>query len=89
MSFELAFTDRALDGLKRLEIWLQEETLDELDRIAADPPDPNPHLAGAAICDFVRQRGTEKHYVFITVIPDANSGRLQISEIGGYIRRVS
>ena len=51
-------------------------------------PSPARQLAGAAICDFVREHGTEKHYVFITVIPDPNSRRLQISEIGGHVRRI-
>ena len=35
MSYGLKFTDRGLDDLKRMEFWLQEETLDELDRSAS------------------------------------------------------
>jgi hypothetical protein len=44
VNYELAFSDKALAGLKRLETWLQEETLDELERIAAHPPEPSPSI---------------------------------------------
>jgi len=69
-----------------MEIWLQEETLDELDRLAADPPAPARHLAGAAVHDFVRERGHERFYVFITVIPDRANMALRVSEIGSHVR---
>ena len=32
-------------------------------------PSPARQLVGAAICDFVREHGTEKHYVFIRLFP--------------------
>jgi hypothetical protein len=65
---------------------LQEETLDELELVAANPPPPNRRLAGAAIHDFVRWRDGQKYYVFITVFPLPAQGLVRVSEIAVHFR---
>jgi hypothetical protein len=37
VSYVLAFSRRALEDLRQLPVWLQEETLDQIERIAEDP----------------------------------------------------
>lgn len=85
MSFALKFTERGSVNLNRLDVWLQEEKLDELDRAAANPPAPNRRLAGAAIQDFVREKDGQRYYVFITIIPDAKRRQIRVMEIGLHV----
>ena len=89
MSYALAFTDRALDDLRGLELWLQEETLDELDELAANPPavSRRRHLA-AVVHDFVRERSGKRYYVFLTLGPDESSKQLRIMELGLYVNKL-
>jgi len=89
VSYALRFTERGSADLNRLEIWLQEETLDELDKVAADPPAPNRRLAGAAVYDFVRERGQNRFYVFVTVLTDVAARELRILEIGLHVQAVA
>jgi hypothetical protein len=86
VSYALKFTERALAGMQRLDPWLQEEILDELDRLAAEPPAPQRRLGGAAVHDFTRDRGQNRHYVFITLLPNKTTQVLGVSEIGSFVR---
>ena len=87
MSFALQFTERALDGLRKMEAWLQEETLDVIDTLAFNPPTPtNRRLAGAVVCDFIRTHGESQFYVFLTLFPDPPSRVIRISEVGFWTR---
>lgn len=84
MSYAYQLSERALAGLRRMEPWLQEETLDELDRLTADPPKGR-RIGEAIVCDFVRDRGPHRFYVFITLFPDLTTQVLRISEIGACV----
>ena len=86
MSYDLEFTDRAIADLRRLESWLAEETLDELERLVQAPPKPRRrHLAGI-VYDFVREREKRLHYVFVTVEVKPVRNLIKVSEIGSYAR---
>lgn len=85
MSYAWELSERALAGLRRMQGWLQEETLDELDRLAAEPPPAGRQVGDAVIRDFVRDRGTERFYVFVTLFPDATAKTLRISDIGSCV----
>lgn len=87
MSYAYTLSDRALAGLRKMEIWLQEETLDELDRIASLPKLPGRRIGQAIVFDFVRERSAGRAYVFITVFPDEMSRVLRVTDIGSCILR--
>jgi hypothetical protein len=53
VSYALEFLESALH-LQRLDVWLQEETLDEIDRLADTPPTQRRRV-GDLIVDFIRQ----------------------------------
>ena len=83
MSYALELNDKAQRGLAALPPELQEEVLDELDRLAAHPdllvfrgtsPD--------AIHDVVQQVGGSRFYVFITAQRDDAAGVVWASSIG-------
>jgi hypothetical protein len=65
-----------------MEAWLQEETLDELDRIAAGPQLLGRRVGEAVVRDFVRDRGNQRAYVFISLFPDEMAQTLRVSDVG-------
>src|SRR5258708_4966306 len=75
-------TDRAWADFKKLDIWLQEETLDEIEIVAANPSSLKARLQRNAVHDFVRVHGGRQYYVFVTIVSDASAGRFLIKEIG-------
>ena len=85
MSYAYQLGERALAGLRRMETWLAEETLDELDRLCEDPPARGRRVGDAVVCDFVRDRGPQRFYVFISVFPDATTRTLRVSDIGSCV----
>ncbi len=68
MSYALEFTRRAIRELSNLEIWLQEEALDELELIAAAPLAEPVSPFKSFVHDFIRERGGRRHYVFIAMV---------------------
>ena len=66
MTYALEIADPARDALGRLEGWLAEETLDEIEKLAERPPQQRSQTA-TSVHDFVRVRGTSRFYVFIVV----------------------
>ena len=82
MSYALELTEPALDDLIRLDVWLQEETLDELDRLALDPPIRRRRI-GDFVHDFVRRGSGGISYVFVTFSIHAASG---VRSIATYFR---
>ena len=84
MSYNYELTDRAWADFKNLDLWLQEETLDELEIVAANPSMLRVRLYRNAVHDFVRIHAGRQFYVFITIFPDARSSRLLIREIGSF-----
>lgn len=87
MSYAYHLSERALAGMRRMEPWLQEKTLDELDRLTANPPPPGRRVGEAIVCDFVRDRGAERFYVFLTLFPDPTVQTLRVSDIGSCVLR--
>lgn len=85
MSYAYQLSERALIGLRRMEPWLQEETLDELDRLTADPPTAGRRIGDAIVRDFALDRGPDRFYVFITLFPDAQTEMLRVSDIGSCV----
>lgn len=83
--YALEFTEPGYEDFHRLDVWLQEDTLDELDRVAADPPARRTRT-GDLVHDFVRQRNGSTYYVFITIRPDAGSRVLRVKSIGVHVR---
>ena len=88
MSYAPAFTEQARADLRRMEPWLQEETLDELESLAANPPTPRHRHLAASVYDFVRERGGVRFYVSLTVAVDAKAQVLTVTEIGLYARQI-
>lgn len=82
MSYAYTLSERARAGLKKMDLWLQEETLDELDRIAAGPQLIGRRVGEAVVRDFVRDRGDQRVYVFISLFPNEGAQTLQVSDIG-------
>jgi hypothetical protein len=60
VSYALELTRPALDDLRKLEIWLQEEVLDELDQFAKSPP-ARRRRVGDIVLDLLRIQGSERH----------------------------
>jgi len=73
-----------MGDFKHLDIWLREETLDEIDFAAANPSTLKARLQRNAVHDFVRVRGGRQYYVFVTILPDKPAKRLLIKEIGSF-----
>lgn len=65
MSWGLSITADARADLKSMDVWLQEEVLDELDQLASDPPRPRPGAGSEIIHDFDRTSGNLRHIVFL------------------------
>jgi hypothetical protein len=87
VSYRLEFAPKAKEGLAALELWLQEETYDEIDGIATDPSSlvvrPGDPIS---VHDFTRVRGTLIHYVFVTLERDDSSRTLRIVTVGHVMR---
>lgn len=88
MSYAYAFGEEAMAQFRRLDPWLAEETLDELDLLLKDPPLSRRRIAGGFVHDFVRQRTSDVVYVFLTIAPDTRRKILNIRSIGVYSRPV-
>ena len=87
MSYAWELADRAKSQLKALETWLQEETLDAIDELAASPiGSKSPQPSDELVHDFFRERGGTRFYVFITFSIDAAQQTLRILTIGSYSR---
>lgn len=88
MSYALALSDKARDSLRQLPVWLQEETLDELDRLADGgvPLPPRRDNSRLVVHDLVRERIAEKHYVFLTLESGGPTNVLTVWAIGHTFR---
>jgi hypothetical protein len=82
VSFTLALGDEAIEGLHALEIWLQEETLDELELLASNPPARRRGHTTAAVHDFKRERRGVTYYVFLTYRLNATTHVIHVRTIG-------
>jgi len=81
VSFGLAIAGDARADLQTIDIWLQEEVWDELDRLAADPSLLTPVPPGnSTVHAFSRVYGGVVHYVVITLI--RNDGARTLTVLG-------
>ena len=87
MSYALAFSGVAQQAFSRLDVRLQEDVLDELDR-AASVADILPHRASALtdVLDIRRDGVDRTEYVFLTVEYDPLRGTLTVQRIGYHSR---
>ena len=88
MSYALELADPAREALARLDTWLAEETLDEIDQLAARPP-VRKTRTGTTVHDFVRVKDRSRYYVFLTVYPDEVGQTLRVESIGHFVRQES
>jgi hypothetical protein len=87
VSYALAFSRRALDDLRQLPTWLQEETLDQIERVAEDPTLLTRRgRTPASVFDFTATRPPQTHYVFLILEPDPPARTLRVLTLGHYTR---
>ena len=87
MSYAYEFSKRALTRFKQLEPWLAEETLDELEALLTRAPSSGPTTLLGEVHDFVRQRGDQTLYVFLTIKAFPARELLRVTSLGIYVRR--
>lgn len=74
-------------AFSQLPLWLQEETLDELELLLAHPERLVARGGdGLAVHDFARKDGNESHLIFLTIRPDAKAGILNLVRLGHVTR---
>ena len=81
MAYAPVITRRAFAQLRRLDAWLQEEVLDELEELAADPP----ASPGLRVYRMIRLRDADVDVLFLRLLIDP--GRAAISLLGVSTRR--
>jgi plasmid stabilization system protein ParE len=87
VSYVLAFSRRALEDLRQLPVWLQEETLDQIERIAEDPSRlVRRGRLPTSVFDFIATRPPETHYIFLTLEPDPPANVLRVLTLGHHAR---
>jgi hypothetical protein len=86
VSYALAFAPEARVAWAQLDVWLQELVLDELDRLAFEPPQLTrlTRLPGF-VREVVQERGESKHYVFLVLDRNDVTRELTVQQMG-YIR---
>ena len=87
MSWGYRVVGDAIADLRELEPWLQEEVLDELDRLALQPPTPRPTAAEPEVVhDFERTSDRVRTIVFIRVRIERPRELLIVLGISAYSR---
>ena len=87
MSLGVAFNDDALRSFREIDIWLQEETLDDLEELGQHPERLRPRLdLSTSVYDLVRRRDKRVDYVFLIVDRDDEAGVLRILRLGHVVR---
>jgi hypothetical protein len=81
MSYVPGFAPDGKADWRELAVELQERVLDELDRLAADPPLPPPTTF---LTDFVLETAEAKHYVWIRYVVNRASRTITITGITHY-----
>jgi hypothetical protein len=75
MSLTPGFAPDARSQWQELSAELQECVLDELDKLAEDPP-TSPR--GVILHDFIQQEKNARHYVFLRIVVDSSAGRITV-----------
>lgn len=86
MSYVPGFAPDGKIDWRELDPELQERVLDELERLAADPPLPP---ATTLLTDFCWQTSGVKHYVWIRYVVDRTARTITVIGITHYPRRES
>ena len=83
MSYIPDFLPDAEAGFESLEIWLQEETLDEMEKLLAKPETLNFDITDTLkVFDFKRDRAGVRHVVFLTIRLDSRFMVMKVVELG-------
>ena len=83
MPYALAFGERPIRQLRELDVWLQEEVLDELEVLASNPQRLIFRaISPGAVHDFTRRRPAGTHYIFLTVERADQRELLEVLDIG-------
>ena len=87
MSYSLSVAADARAALASLELWLQEQTLDEIERVLHEPSLLVPRRGEELVIhDFTRAHAGRTHYVFLTIRPDHPAASLEVLAIGHFAR---
>jgi hypothetical protein len=87
VSWAWALNEQSRAALLRLDVWLQEETLDELDRLAERPGQlRRSGTSPICVADFTRDHGHERHYVFLSIELNPSARSLEVVGIATYSR---
>jgi len=88
-SWALAFNDQSRLAMKRLDPWLQEAILDELDALAANPGVlRRSGTSPVAVADLIRDFEKQRHYVFLSIEVNVTARRLELVDVGHYSRPI-
>jgi hypothetical protein len=86
VSFALRLAGDAAVDLAALDPWVGEESVDELDRLTADPSRLRPDAQGEAVFDFERETAGIRHAVFVRIHIDNARLMLTILSIRDVVR---
>lgn len=86
MSCIYELNDESRENLGKLESWLAEEVLDELELLVLLKYEEK--TAGGFVYDFVRERDGRKHYLFLTIVPDIARRQLRVTTLGSFSRPI-
>jgi hypothetical protein len=88
VSYALEMSDEALGELLEMEMWLQEEALDEIEKVANKPELLRRRgVPAEAVFDFTRQAEEGIHYVFVTLEVDDTARMLKIMTLGHFFKQ--
>ena len=83
MSYSYTLSDDFRSGFVALPFWIQEDILDELEVLLANPSQLIVRQGSdLAVHDFTRTRGGVVHYVFLTIQPDFAGENLLLVRVG-------
>jgi hypothetical protein len=89
VSYSLEIMHDAHAGLRRLDPAVQEEVLDEIERLVTDPSLLNRYgPATATSYDFVRVERDAVRYVFIGVNCDHANRHIQVVRVGEFVKPI-
>ena len=83
MSYVPGFAPDGKADWHELDVALQERVLDEVDRLAANPPPPP---GSRFLTDFVLEASGTKHYVWIRYVLNHSTRTLTVTGVAHYSR---
>ena len=86
MSYAYEFSKRAAAQFRRLDVWLAEELLDELELLCVNPPHPRIKDPAGVVHEMIRTRGESKCYVFLTFAVDVSRQLIRINSVGQFVK---